>query len=240
MYVTQEGLCEDESEEVELGVMSIGFMLPDDDAAVIWRGPRKNGLIKQFLTDVEWGALDYLIVDTPPGTSDEHISLVQYLAKALNPQDGALIVSTPQEVSLMDVRKELSFCKKTKLRVLGVLENMAEYVAPLESFRFRNAVGADVTSDTLQKLRESCPEVLQLLAGADVFPRSNGGAEAMASAYGVPFLGRVPLDPSITRACEAGASYTATTRLAGKRSLLQPIVQQLLAAAAAEPSSMVE
>ena len=60
-----------------LGVMSIGFMLPDQDDAVIWRGPRKNGLIRQFLTDVEWGALDYLIIDTPPGTSDEHISIVQ-------------------------------------------------------------------------------------------------------------------------------------------------------------------
>ena len=85
-------------DDVELGVMSIGFMLPKEDDAVIWRGPRKNGLIKQFLTDVEWGALDYLLVDTPPGTSDEHISLVQYLAKALGPDDGALIVSTPQEV----------------------------------------------------------------------------------------------------------------------------------------------
>ena len=104
VYVTQEaalgGGAGDEmaDDDVELGVMSIGFMLPKEDDAVIWRGPRKNGLIKQFLTDVEWGALDYLLVDTPPGTSDEHISLVQYLAKALGPDDGALIVSTPQEV----------------------------------------------------------------------------------------------------------------------------------------------
>mgnify|MGYP002043058898 CR=1 FL=1 len=71
--------------------------LPDRDRAVIWRGPRKNGLIKQFLTDVEWGELDYLLVDTPPGTSDEHISIVQYLSKALGPSDGAILVSTPQE-----------------------------------------------------------------------------------------------------------------------------------------------
>ena len=97
VYVSQEGLRPDD-DDVELGVMSIGFMLPKEDDAVIWRGPRKNGLIKQFLTDVKWGALDYLLVDTPPGTSDEHISLVQYLAKALGPDDGALIVSTPQEV----------------------------------------------------------------------------------------------------------------------------------------------
>ena len=102
VYVTQEaalgggGGDEMADDDVELGVMSIGFMLPKEDDAVIWRGPRKNGLIKQFLTDVEWGALDYLLVDTPPGTSDEHISLVQYLAKALGPDDGALIVSTPQ------------------------------------------------------------------------------------------------------------------------------------------------
>ena len=104
VYVTQEaalgggGGDEMADDDVELGVMSIGFMLPKEDDAVIWRGPRKNGLIKQFLTDVEWGTLDYLLVDTPPGTSDEHISLVQYLAKALGPDDGALIVSTPQEV----------------------------------------------------------------------------------------------------------------------------------------------
>ena len=96
VYVSQEGLGPDD-DDVELGVMSIGFMLPDKDRAVIWRGPRKNGLIKQFLTDVEWGELDYLLVDTPPGTSDEHISIVQYLSKALGPNDGAVIVSTPQE-----------------------------------------------------------------------------------------------------------------------------------------------
>jgi Mrp family chromosome partitioning ATPase len=97
--------------EDNLGVMSIGFMLPTTDDAVIWRGPRKNGLIKQFLTDVDWGQLDYLIIDTPPGTSDEHISIVQYL-KATT-VDGAVIVTTPQEVAMADVRKEINFCKKT-------------------------------------------------------------------------------------------------------------------------------
>lgn len=97
--------------EDNLAVMSIGFMLPSKDDAVIWRGPRKNGLIKQFLTDVVWNELDYLIVDTPPGTSDEHISIVQYL-KSSN-IDGAVVVTTPQEISMADVRKELNFCKKT-------------------------------------------------------------------------------------------------------------------------------
>jgi Mrp family chromosome partitioning ATPase len=97
--------------EDNLGVMSIGFMLPSKDDAIIWRGPRKNGLIKQFLTDVVWNELDYLIIDTPPGTSDEHISIVQYL-KATS-IDGAVVITTPQEVSMADVRKELNFCKKT-------------------------------------------------------------------------------------------------------------------------------
>jgi Mrp family chromosome partitioning ATPase len=92
-----------------LGVMSIGFMLPHPDEAVIWRGPRKNGLIKQFLKDVYWGELDYLVVDAPPGTSDEHISIVQFLqATGI---DGAIIVTTPQQVALIDVRKEISFCR---------------------------------------------------------------------------------------------------------------------------------
>lgn len=85
-------------------------MLPNPDEAVIWRGPKKNGLIKQFLKDVDWGELDYLIVDTPPGTSDEHLSIVQYL-KATGIH-GAVIVTTPQEMALQDVRKEINFCKK--------------------------------------------------------------------------------------------------------------------------------
>jgi Mrp family chromosome partitioning ATPase len=100
--------------EGELVVMSVGFMLPDKDGAVIWRGPRKNGLIKQFLTDVDWGSLDYLIIDTPPGTSDEHLSIIQYLRGA--GIDGALVVTTPQEVAMADVRKEINFCKKTKVK----------------------------------------------------------------------------------------------------------------------------
>jgi Mrp family chromosome partitioning ATPase len=114
--------------EDNLAVMSIGFMLPNKDDPVIWRGPRKNGLIKQFLTEVLWEDLDYLIVDTPPGTSDEHISIIQYLKKAN--VYGAIVVTTPQEVALMDVRKEINFCKKTKTAVLGIIENMSGFVCP--------------------------------------------------------------------------------------------------------------
>lgn len=230
VYVSQPGILKDEEDDLELAVMSIGFMLPNEDDAVIWRGPRKNGLIKQFLTDVEWGSLDFLIIDTPPGTSDEHISLVQLLQGALGPHDGAVVVSTPQEVSLLDARKELSFCQKTQLRVLGVVENMAELQIPLTSdaFRLCDQHGDDVTESALMMIRQHCPELLNFSIACEVFPTAKGGAEAMANAFGCPFLGRVPLEPSLTRACEQGASYTAATRLAGGASVLQPIVQRLL------------
>ena len=86
------------------------------------------GLIKQFLKDVDWALLDYLVVDTPPGTSDEHLSLVNYLSTA--GIDGAILVTTPQEVSLQDVRKEIAFCRKVGIRILGLVENMSVFVCP--------------------------------------------------------------------------------------------------------------
>ncbi|KAG6462941.1 hypothetical protein O3G_MSEX013549 [Manduca sexta] len=111
-----------------LSLMSIGFLLGSPDDAVIWRGPKKNGMIKQFLSEVDWGQLDYLLVDTPPGTSDEHLSAVQYLLGA--GLSGAVVVTTPQEVALLDVRKEIHFCNKLHLTVLGVVENMSLFVCP--------------------------------------------------------------------------------------------------------------
>jgi Mrp family chromosome partitioning ATPase len=147
--------------EDNLGVMSIGFMLPSKDDAIIWRGPRKNGLIKQFLTDVVWNELDYLIIDTPPGTSDEHISIVQYLKSAQI--DGAVVVTTPQEVSMADVRKELNFCKKTGLNVIGIVENMSDIRLslraledPLSGVRVVNAAGEDMSASVLEKYELVC------------------------------------------------------------------------------------
>ncbi|KAG0163359.1 cytosolic Fe-S cluster assembly factor cfd1 [Apophysomyces sp. BC1034] len=115
-------------EQQRLSCMSIGFLLGSKNDSVVWRGPKKNAMIKQFLQDVYWGELDYLLIDTPPGTSDEHIGVVEYL-KAFEP-DGAVIVTTPQGVAIADVRKELSFCKKVKLPILGVVENMSGFVCP--------------------------------------------------------------------------------------------------------------
>ncbi|KAI9874753.1 MAG: cytosolic Fe-S cluster assembly factor nbp35 [Pleopsidium flavum] len=158
-----------------LGVMSVQFMLPNRDDAVIWRGPKKNGLIKQFLKDVEWGELDYLIVDTPPGTSDEHLSVNSFLKES--GVDGAVVVTTPQEVSLLDVRKEIDFCRKAGIRVLGIVENMAGFVCP------------------------SCTHESQ------IFKATTGGARKLAKETGIPFLGAVPLDPRIGMACDYGESF---------------------------------
>jgi Mrp family chromosome partitioning ATPase len=167
----------------ELGVMSVGFMLPDDDNAVIWRGPRKSGLIRQFLTEVDWGELDYLIIDTPPGTSDEHISVAQYLKMV---DIGAIVVTTPQEVSMQDVRKELNFCAKTKIRVIGVLENMNQLLIPLSHLNFvERKTGRDQTEYVRGCALDNSPQ-------------------SMAARFNVPYLGALPLDPSLQRACESG------------------------------------
>lgn len=112
--------------ERRLGVMSIGFLLPSSDSAVVWRGPKKNSMIAQFITNVAWGDLDYLIIDTPPGTSDEHLALVEALASHENVR--AVIVTTPQLVAISDVEKEISFCKTVGFPIAGVIENMSGYV----------------------------------------------------------------------------------------------------------------
>jgi ATP-binding protein involved in chromosome partitioning len=109
-----------------LKIMSIGFLLPDESNAVIWRGPMKHNVIKQFVTDVSWGNLDYLVVDCPPGTGDEPLSIIQLLGNV----DGAVIVTTPQQLSVIDVKKCITFCRQLNLPVLGVIENMSGFVCP--------------------------------------------------------------------------------------------------------------
>ncbi|MBL7190365.1 Mrp/NBP35 family ATP-binding protein [bacterium] len=109
-----------------LKVMSIGLLINDRDQAVIWRGPMKYGVIKQFLKDVEWGSLDYLVIDSPPGTGDEPLSVIQLIENA----DGAVIVTSPQELALDDVRRSIKFCKTLNLPVLGIIENMSGFTCP--------------------------------------------------------------------------------------------------------------
>lgn len=158
-----------------LGMMSVGFMLPNQDDAIIWRGAKKNGLIKQFLKDVDWGNLDYLVVDTPPGTSDEHLSVTQYLKES--GVDGAVVITTPQEVALLDVRKELDFCRKSGIKIIGLVENMSGFVCP-------NCKGESF-----------------------IFAPTTGGGKALAEEFNIPFLGSVPLDPRIGKSCDHGESF---------------------------------
>ncbi|CAN9245674.1 unnamed protein product [Alternaria alternata] len=179
-----------------LSCMSLGFILASRSDAVIWRGPKKTAMVRQFLTDVLWPPLDYLLIDTPPGTSDEHISLLETLLKnttpspALNPYlpflAGAVVVTTPQAISVSDVKKELNFCKKTGIRVLGVVENMAGFICP------------------------NCSEC------TNVF--SKGGGAVMATEFEVPFLGSVPIDPAFVELVESGTRpvYPKGTVLQGK------------------------
>ncbi|WMV56825.1 hypothetical protein MTR67_050210 [Solanum verrucosum] len=189
--------------ESNLGVISIGFTIPNPDEAVIWRGPRKTGLIKQFLRDVDWGELDFLVVDAPPGTSDEQITIVQSLeATGI---DGAVIVTTPQQVSLIDVRKEVSFCKKVGVEVLGVVENMSGLSQPLSEFKFT-------------RMTET------------VFDASGGGAAKMCNDMGVPFLGKVPLDPQLCKAAEDGRSCFSDDKCRrASAPALKMIIEKILA-----------
>jgi Mrp family chromosome partitioning ATPase len=158
----------------KLSAMSLGFLLANRGDAVVWRGPKKTAMVRQFLTDVQWGAVDYLLIDTPPGTSDEHISLVETLLKSATSEQmaGAVIVTTPQAISVSDVKKEINFCRKVSVKILGVIENMAGFVCP------------------------NCSEC------TNVF--SKGGGQAMAQEFEVPFLGSVPIDPMFIRLIEEG------------------------------------
>ncbi|MDD3237023.1 MAG: Mrp/NBP35 family ATP-binding protein [Candidatus Gastranaerophilales bacterium] len=107
-----------------LKIISVGFMIEDNTAPIIWRGPAKMGFIKEMMSEVEWGEIDYLIVDCPPGTGDEPLSVIQTLKNLT----GALIVTTPQKLAIVDVKKSVNFCKKLNTPILGVIENMSGFV----------------------------------------------------------------------------------------------------------------
>ncbi len=138
-----------------LYAMTIATLIQDEDAPVIWRGPLKMGVIKQFLQDIEWPELDYLIVDSPPGTGDEPLSIVQILKKV----DGSIIVSTPQDVAILDARKTIKFSEKLSVPVLGIIENMSGFTCPhcgkkIEIFQGKGVIKAanDFNVDILGKI----------------------------------------------------------------------------------------
>jgi len=154
-----------------LSVVSMAFLLPAKSTPVIWRGPMKMTVIKQFLEEVNWGDLDYLVVDLPPGTGDEALSIAQLAPNIA----GAIIVTTPQDVAVMDSSRAVEFIRKLDLPVLGIVENMSGFVCP------------------------HCGEEV------DIFGK--GGGEREAKELGVPFLGRIPLDPEMRKAGDEGRPF---------------------------------
>ena len=154
-----------------LSVVSVGLLLASAKDAVIWRGPLKHNVIRQFLADVAWGELDFLVVDSPPGTGDEPLSVAKMVGRGAR----AVVVTTPQEVAISDVRRCLSFCEALSLPVAGIIENMSGLVCP------------------------HCGRQVDLF--------KSGGGEKLAVEAGVPFLGRIPLDPRIVISGDSGTTF---------------------------------
>jgi len=151
-----------------LSVVSMGLFLDNDEHPVIWRGPMKANMIREFIQRVAWGKLDYLVVDCPPGTGDEPLSIAQLLGRKAR----AVILTTPQEVSTIDVEQCVTFCSQLNLPIAGIIENMSGFICP------------------------HCGKE------TDIFSR--GGGERLAQKYGVPFLGKIPLDPDIVKSGDEG------------------------------------
>ena len=178
-----------------LKVISMAFLLEDPDKPVIWRGPIKLGAIQQFIGDVAWGELDTLIIDFPPGTSDEPLTVSQSLPGI----DGVVIVTTPQEVALLDSRKSINFAKTISVPVLGVVENMRGYnlrgtTTPNSEFFIIGPGGVPIES-----LSDEDGNWEMTL---DIF--KSGGGEESSNEMGVPFLGALPFDPGIVRGGDDG------------------------------------
>ena len=123
LEMPEEGVVRPYRSSDNLGIVSMEMVMGDRDTAVIWRGPMKISAIRQFVSDIDWGELDYLVVDSPPGTGDEPLTVAQTI-----PDAEALIVTTPQEISLADVRKSINFCRQVDLKILGLVENMSGLV----------------------------------------------------------------------------------------------------------------
>ncbi|MFZ5500946.1 MAG: P-loop NTPase [Candidatus Micrarchaeota archaeon] len=177
-----------------LKVMSVEFIAGDHAGeALIWRGPMKHRLIRQFIAEVDWGNLDFLIVDAPPGTGDEPLSICQLAP----PRSQAIIVTTPQDLAVKDVKKSIAFCKVLGMPVFGIIENMSGFV---------------------------CPD-----CGAQHMLFKTGGGEKLAALTGHRFLGRIPVDPRLVIASDAGKpfvlEYPASPAARAFDAIIEPILQ---------------
>jgi len=183
-------------------VISMAFLLEAEDTPVVWRGPIKLGAIQQFIGDVEWGSLDYLIIDFPPGTSDEPLTVAQSLQNI----DGIVIVTTPQEIALLDSRKSINFAKSLKMNVLGIVENMSGYTVKGSA----SDSEGNVMKNMVLKVNGPGGKVHEVITdedgkwnvSLDIFKM--GGGKKASEDYSVPFLGKIPFDPGIVRSGDDG------------------------------------
>ena len=176
-------------------VISMAFLLEDEDTPVVWRGPIKLGAIQQFIGDVEWGELDYLVIDFPPGTSDEPLTVAQSLPNI----DGMVIVTTPQQVALLDSRKSITFSESLKVPVLGVVENMSGYTIQGSTAPNTEVEIAAPGGKTKRVTSTSDGSFAMTL---DIF--KEGGGKTTAEEFGVPYLGALPFDPGFVRGGDDG------------------------------------
>jgi Mrp family chromosome partitioning ATPase len=154
-----------------LKAISLALMTEDPDRPIVWRGPLKMIALMQLLGDVNWGALDYLVIDAPPGTGDEPLSACQLIPEL----DGAIVVTTPQQVSTLDARKSVNFAKDLNVPVIGVIENMSGFKCP------------------------HCGKKIDLFEGS--------GGQKIAEDLEIPFLGRIPLEPRISKSGDSGKPF---------------------------------
>lgn len=176
-----------------LSLMSLGFLLQEGQA-VLWRGPMVAGTVKQLLEDVQWGELDYLLVDLPPGTGDAPMSLAQ-----LVPLTGVVLVTTPHHVAANIAGKSIQLFRRLNAPILGVVENMAGFECP------------------------NCGEISRIFAGTS--------GEELAGLYGIPFLGSVPLDPSISTSSDEGLPALVSHPASGYAKSFRDIAGKLAAQA---------
>jgi len=178
--LTREGKMPPMEYSANLKVMSLESMLENRDDPIIWRGPLKNQAIRQFIADVAWGDLDYLVIDAPPGTGDEPMTVANTIKDAQ-----ALVVTTPQDIALADVRKSINFCKHVKMKVVGVVENMSGFICP----HCDNPVDIFKTGGGEQLAREFAVPFLGripvdpkvVVAGDDGRPYLSSGADTLAA-----------------------------------------------------------
>ena len=185
-----------------LKAVSMGFFVTGNELPIIWRGPMKGKVIQEFIQHVAWGDLDYLVVDCPPGTGDEPLTIAQHLG----PKSMAVIVTTPQQMATIDVEKCITFCRQVNIPIAGIVENMSGFVCP------------------------DCGKTV------DIF--SCGGGADLAARFGIPLLGKIPLDPDIVKSGDKEEPYVHAYAKSATAERFNDIVDRIVATEREEPAAV--